>query len=214
MVSSLGRLLAVVVVGALFLLVLCCAVMIVLPQQVESLLHVTVPSTVNMVRISSALFFIVTLSLWAFDSVGFLRFRHSWMSKAVWGVGVSSILATSVLFYQSPTQESVVPPLQGFWRAQVRYPTGQDSYALAAHEVMMLYMDKQQAYYAHSDVQFGRYITIRALDIGSDEVDVELGQDSGSSRGRYALAVDLKRERLVISSNGIEVAVLQRSGPF
>jgi hypothetical protein len=70
-----------------------------------------------LVAISIALFASV-LFLWIMDATGLLIFRHPWISKAVYGAAITSILGTSVAVYKDFFYTHKYP-FEGAWETTI-----------------------------------------------------------------------------------------------
>jgi hypothetical protein len=146
------------------LLIVGTAILIVMPAEAFSAFEMAKPPLAESISIASALFFLITLCIWAFDAVSFIHLRHAWTAKAIWGAGVVSILATSAMVYRSGVSQQ--RPLEGVWYATARYPKhdpGGFWYHDVEHLVTVSFMPTSDAYVAHSDLKEGYWFAVRGL---------------------------------------------------
>jgi hypothetical protein len=228
LVFSLGRLLALVVFAVLMLIVLLLTAMLVVPPE---LLRNSPLAGLNLqmqdtVAIVCATFFVITLVLWAFDAIGFFPFRNPWMSKAIWGACIASIIATSVSFYKGgarPQQQD----LEGVWLASARYKMLQDNvWAISTHTVVMTYDKLTGKYLGHSDVQNERWFFIKAIDLSSKRATVTMSYEWGTQKetqqplwgsqtATFDVSIDDRQSRIKIGADGNATSIiLQRHGPI
>jgi hypothetical protein len=102
--------------------------------------------------IACAIFFIITLSLWVFDSISLITFRNHWMSKSIWATGICSILATSVLIYKQGLGAD--QKLSGMWQATacyLDYPFS-SSIMVGQHTVISAFDPPSKTYAMQSNV--------------------------------------------------------------
>ena len=174
-----GRLLGLAILFGLLLFVLYLVVFLIIPPDIFShWLLSAKPSTRDTVSIACAVFFVITMTLWTFDSIGLFPFRNPWMSKAIWGAGVSSILATSVLFYRSPTQDNP-HPIEGIWHAKFSYEISPGVFSPSMHTVVITFDPDTGKYVGNSDFSGNKSFAIRALDLLSSTASMEIAGYNG-----------------------------------
>lgn len=234
-IFSLGRLMALVVLTILMAFVVVLAGYLVLPSEVFSSVFSThpdmpfiKPNLRETLAAACATFFVITLFLWVFDAIDIFPFRNAWMSKAVWGTGVASILSTSVLVYSQiigPQQRE----LDGIWQARAQYRSVENSqsYSRKDHTVIMTYDADAGAYVGQSDVNFYNWFSLKlnlrdraALLTMGQRVDSKGENNTTNSyftvmneSGRVTLQ-DNKTKILIGNDGAFPIVVMQRHGRF
>jgi hypothetical protein len=208
----LGKTVILILVMPLVLL----AFLVVTPSELLQALPIPVvkPPLQQLTGIACAVVFITTLTLWVLDSAGILQFKHTWMSKAIWGIGISSILATTVLLYKSGTSGDA--PFAGVWRARINYPVFQGMSAVQEQVVLVTYNSSATAYVAQSDVVLGRWITISNFKPTSDAAVIEFGQELGSQSESMMFRLTEGGNKLLFGEVGVDNAriTMIRQGTF
>ena len=223
-VARLGRWVALLELGVLFLLVLGAATMLVVPSDVVRVdsINIVRPPTNDLVSMECILFFVITLSLWCFDAIGLFLFRYSWMTKSIWVTAVASIIATSTLIY-STNRGSVKTgrgPFEGVWLAHVSYPQlNPDYFFVAEHQVLFVtYGDESQTYIGQSTVSQGRWFQIRSLNVDTMRADIKyMVRSEGGEYAGCPVRVEANGTRIEIGTpepGSNPFLVLQRHGPF
>lgn len=87
------------------------------------------------------------LCLWLLDVTGVFPFRSVWVSRAVYGAAVLSILGTSAGVYQGAFSDRKYP-LEGDWTVRVADQSGK---VLAKRTVVLIHSERADTYWGYSD---------------------------------------------------------------
>src|SRR5580700_2617368 len=80
--------------------------------------RLTSPSPAELLVAISIALFASVLFLWILDATGLMPFRAPWISKAVYGAAITSILGTSVAVYKDFFYANKYP-FEGAWQATI-----------------------------------------------------------------------------------------------
>ena len=236
-IFSLGRLMALLRLTILMGFVVLLAGYLVLPSEAFYSLcssspgiSFVKPNLRETLAAACATFFVITLFLWVFDAIEFFPFRNPWMSKAVWGTGIASIMSTSVLVYSQvvgPQQQE----LDGIWQARMEYRTYQQNstqFHRKDHLVVMTYDADSGTYIGQSDFNFDYWFSLR-VNLKENSVSLTSAQPiytPGEDRAvtNRTIRTGTERQKVFLQNNKTRILIgeessnpiltLQRHGPF
>jgi hypothetical protein len=156
-----------------------------------------------LVAISIALFASV-LFLWIMDATGLLVFRAAWISKAIYGAAITSILGTSVAVYKDFFYDSKYP-YEGAWQVELtdtNAPTSPLEFSF-----VIAYSESGQRYWGYSNLisrsaDPKAVVWVEATDIAPEENSAELRLHFGDGTQRiYKWPVELQRRGRYLKSS-------------
>lgn len=105
--NALARIGAFSIIFGLFILIIIYASFLVIPNAFweyyfEGFIS---PDVASAILVECFLIFLVITSIFLFDSINLVNIKHKWLAKAIWTIGISSIIASSVGYYQSNISE-------------------------------------------------------------------------------------------------------------
>ncbi|MEQ8927062.1 MAG: hypothetical protein RLO81_14680 [Fulvivirga sp.] len=119
------------------------------------------PDLNESIAVACFLIFLLVVIIFIFDSIGVIDIKHGWITKGIWGIGISSIIGTSVAVFstQVNAQDN---EFSGLWTVRVFLPQWEvyepNSYQLSgfaseSEQKVILYFDPfQKIYQGYSDL--------------------------------------------------------------
>ena len=169
-------------------------------------------SMAETIRLSCAIVFILTLTLWVFDVVKWLPFAHAWASRAIYGVAIVSILATGVLFFRADTNLERMP-FEGVWKSTTEFPDGKDDNTkrIEHNEVIITYDQNENTYRGQSDTGWANHSSFKILSMDPKAERCRLSVTSGtiSSEREFDVSIQRNNRRLILRDESAIFATLE-----
>jgi hypothetical protein len=121
---------------------------ILLPTALYSF-RLTAPTAAELLVAISIALFASVLFLWIMDATGILIFRAAWMSKAVYGAAIVSILGTSVAVYKDYFSTHKYP-YEGAWQATLT--SNDDPSHRVEFSLLLSYSEPAATYWGYSNL--------------------------------------------------------------
>jgi hypothetical protein len=139
--------------------------------------RLTSPSPAELLVAISIALFASVLFLWIMDATGLMPFRAAWISKAVYGAAITSILGTSVAVYKDFFYANKYP-FGGAWQATIT--ATDDPTHPAEFSLLLSYSEPGDRYWGYSNLM-ATSSDPKAL-VWVEAVDVSPPQTAGKFR--------------------------------
>jgi len=114
----------------------------------------------------SVMFCAAVSAIWLLDSIGFVRFRYEWVSKAVWRTAIASLLLTGISIYRTEPDLAArgdASELEGQWLITLSRPT--EGYILNRVPVLLWYSPTSKAYFGYSGTVRDAVVGVHAVEL-------------------------------------------------